>query len=466
MIKNLSIRFKITFWFTAALLLAALFSCIIVLSVSGQILQKTIRDNLVEAVTYNFDEIHFYPDEEDVDFNKDASRFLRFEEGFLEVQDDFLDEVNQVYTALYNSDQVLLYGENPISRDTSGVDFSDSRIQRIKVNKITYYIFDRTLETKGLSGLWMRGVVSEEQGSVQMNTITRISLIILPLLVLTASVGGYLIVRRMFRPIQEISETAREIGRENDLKKRICLGRGKDELHQLADTFNDTFDKLEKAFETERRFISDASHELRTPMSVITSQCEYTLESPRSPEEYEDALRVILRQGQRMSKLIGDMLDFTRLENGAERYPMEEIDLTRLVSSVCSDMALIRENGITLRHEEETDVRLRGNHALLTRLLVNLIGNAYRYGKPEGHIQVDLRTEGQKICLFVADDGIGIAKEDQEKIFQRFYQADSSRSGTGTGLGLSLAQEIARFHGGEIRVESEPQKGSTFFVIF
>ncbi len=466
MIKNRSIRFKITVWFTTALVLVAVTSYLIVLSVSNQILQKTIRDNLVEAVTRNYDDVRFYASLDEADLNKDASHFLRFEDGFLEVDSDFLDEVNEVYTALYDSDGALLYGENPILRSTQGIGFVDSKIRTLKVLETTYFIFDLRLEAKGLGGLWMRGVVSEEQGAMQMDSITRTSLIILPLLVLVASLGGYLIVRRTFRPIKEISETARQIGQENDLKKRIVLGPGSDELHQLADTFNDTFDKLDKAFEAERRFISDASHELRTPMSVITSQCEYTLEDTRTAEEYVDALRVIQRQGRRMSKLINDMLDFTRLENGAERYPLQDLDLSELVESVCSDMALIRENGIALRCETEKNIHIQGNYTLLARLLANLISNAYRYGKAGGHIDVALERDDQKICLTVADDGIGITQEDQGKIFERFYQADSSRTGTGTGLGLSLVREIARYHGGDVKVQSKLGEGSRFTVTF
>ena len=269
----------------------------------------------------------------------------------------------------------------------------------------------------------------------------------------------------MLRPIQKISETAKQIGQKNDLKKRIELGYGNDELHQLASTFNDTFDKLDKSFETQRRFISDASHELRTPMSVISAQCELALEKPMSEEEYERALKVISRQSQKMSKMINDMLDFTRMEAGSEKYPMETIDMTELVSSVCQDMALIREKNIKLDFEAEKGIVFTGNRLLLSRLLINLISNAYRYGNQNGHIWVCLKREAQKIHLSVKDDGIGIAKGEQDKIFQRFYQSDNSHSGEGVGLGLSMAGEIARFHGGEITVSSEINKGSKFTVI-
>lgn len=464
--KRLSIRFKITFWFTMALILIMLLTYVITFSVSNRIIQKTIRDSLIETVEHNVDEVEFYQSIEDMNLSSDVDHFLEYENGYLEVDDDFLDAVNDVYTALYRADGAFLYGENPIAGETEDYPFTDSQVQQTTVDGTIYYLFDRKLTAEGLEGLWLRGVVSEEQGAAQMSDIMRLSLILMPALVIAASIGGYLIARRMLRPIQKISDTARQIGRDNDLKKRIELGAGNDELHQLADSFNDMFEKLERSFEAERQFTSDASHELRTPVSVIAAQCEVSLEKPGSPEEYEEALRVIWRQSRKMSRLINDMLDFTRLEAGADRYKKEELNFTELVASVCTDMALIREKGITLRYDTGAHIGFCGDRELLTRMLTNLISNAYRYGKENGRIWVCLKKENGEIDLTVQDDGIGIAKEEQQKIFGRFYQADASRAGAGMGLGLAMAQEIARFHGGNITVESTPGEGSVFKVSF
>lgn len=463
--KHLSIRLKITLWFSAALIIIVSFTYILVLTVSNQILQKTIRDNLIETVENNMDEIEFYNSMEDINSNNDVDHYMEYIDGYLEIDDDFLNQVNEVYTALYKEDHTLVYGENPISQATTDYKFTDAQIQKLKVDGTIYYIFDRKLISEGLEGLWLRGVVSETQGAVQMSAITHISLIILPLLVLLAVIGGYLLAGKTLKPIRKISDTATQIGKSGDLKKRIELGEGNDELHQLADSFNNMFQHLEEAFDAERQFTSDASHELRTPMSVITAQCEFSLEKPRSQEEYEKALQVIMRQSRKMSKLINDMLDFTRLEMRSESYVRKSINLTELVSSVCYDMSIIKEKNITLKNEVENDVIFYGNHELLVRLLTNLITNAYRYGNENGNIFVCLRTREHEIILSVSDDGIGIPKEEQQNIFRRFYQADSSRSGTGTGLGLSMVYEIAQFHNGEIHVESEPGRGSTFTLI-
>ncbi len=463
--RGLSLRAKITLWFTAALLLVVCITYITVLSVGDQLLRKTVRDNLIETVEGNFSEIRYHDSLNGLE-GSDTSRFLRLGVGFLEIDDDFLNAVNEVYTALYGSDAALLYGENPISAETAVLPFRDSQIQHLKVGGTTYYIFDRKLASKGLDGLWLRGVVSHSQGATQINTVMRVSLFALPVIVLIACIGGYFMVRRMLLPIRRIAQTARRIGTENDLKARIDLGDGRDELHQLADTFNDMFGRLDQAFEAQRRFVSDASHELRTPVSVITAQCELSLEQPRDPKADEEAFRVIRRQSGKLSRLIGDMLDFTRLEAGTEKYPLEPLDLTELVQSVCADLARIGEKGITLRCEAKQGIMMTGNRVLLSRLLTNLIANAYRYGKENGHILVRLAREDDRIRLSVTDDGIGIAKKEQEKIFGRFYQSDPSRSGGGTGLGLSMAAEIARFHGGTLTVSSKPDQGSTFSAFF
>ena len=146
------------------------------------------------------------------------------------------------------------------------------------------------------------------------------------------------------------------------------------------------------------------------------------------------------------------------------RYKKEEIDFSSLVSFVCQDMALIKDKEILLKSYVEDGIFINGNEELLVKLLNNLIVNAYRYGKQNGHISVELRKEKEELRLSVADDGIGIAESDLEQIWNRFYQADTSRTGQGTGLGLSIVKEIAGFHKGKMIVESKLGEGSKFIL--
>ncbi len=463
--KKMSIRLRVTLWFSMVLLLVTALAFVVVFFVSDAVLQRGVQDNLVETVERNTNEIQYFHTLDEVMQSGHVDLYMKYQDGYLVIDDDFLDSVNGICTGLYQEDGTLLYGENPLGRTGEGKPFADALIQRVTVREEDLYLFDRMLEEEGLEGLWLRGSVSKKQGAVQQNTIVHFSLLVMPFLVLLAALEGYRLAGRALEPVKEIENAAKTISQGKDLKKRILLEPGADELHQLADTFNGMLERLDEVFETEQQFISDASHELRTPMSVISAQCEFTLEKQRTAEEYEKAFQVVQRQSRKMNRLIGALLDFTRLERKADSFVREKLDMTELVTGICEDMALLREKDISLAYEAEPGIYVSGNRELLNRLLSNLLSNAYRYGRQQGHILVRLRGAGDEIRLDVEDDGVGIPKDQQEKIFRRFYQADSSRSGQGTGLGLAMVKEIAVFHGGEIRVDSHPEKGSIFTLI-
>lgn len=463
---NLSIRTKLTLWFSAALIVVVSLTYVCIMAVSDQVLQKTIRDNLIETVEHNVDEIEFYWDKNSVAEPGDVDLFIPHGAGFLEVDDDFLSTVNQVYTALYEGNMLMLYGENPVAKECEDVPFQDRVLQKVRSGGIVYYVFDRELSGEGLTGLWLRGVVSETQGREELAAVSKVSLTILPLIVLFAILGGNLIAGRTLRPLSEITEMTEQISQGNDLKKQISLDPGGDELHRLADSFNSMIARLDASFEKEKQFTSDVSHELRTPMTVITVQCEYSLENDTSPEEYAASIQTIYSQSKRMTSLINQMLDLSRLDMRPEYYPKEKTDFSALIGSVCEDMALIRDKGIVLNARIERGVFIDGNPSLLVRAVSNLILNAYRYGKENGHITVSLQKNEGSSLLRIEDDGSGIAPEDLPRIFDRFYRADRSRTESGSGLGLSITKEIVSFHGGTVTVESFPEKGSVFSVSF
>lgn len=460
--RKLSIRMKITLWFSVVMVFIVALTYGVIFSVSNSIIQKAIQDNLIETIENNVDEIEYYDLKSDIDKDNDVDQYIIYGAGYLEIDDDFLDQVNGISSALYDSQKVMLYGENPISKEIHELAFLDSKVRKRTVDGTVWYVYDRKLTAEGLEKLWIRGVVSVETQSIQLSSIIQISMFLLPLLLFLAVIGGYFIAGRSLKPMHQIVETVSQINQGQDLKKRIGLGVGEDELHQLADAFDAMFDRLDVSFEMERQFTSDASHELRTPMAVIMAQCEYTLSQDSNPEEYVEALRVIQLQGGKMTRLINDMLTFTRMHGKTTSYEMCSLEFSSLITAVCEDLALIADKNIQLTAQVEDAVFVRGNRELLTRLLNNLISNAYRYGRENGHINVVLASQDQWAKLSVIDDGIGIAKEEQEKIFRRFYQISSARSNAGSGLGLSMVKEIAGLHHGTISVESIPQEGSTF----
>ncbi len=458
--KGLSARTKITLWFSVAMILIVLLTYALIFLVNRQVIQKTIRDNLIETVENNVDEIEFYKYISKEDFDKDIDYYIQYGDGYLEIDDDFLDEVNQVYTALYTTDGEFVYGENIAASATASLSFVNVSVQEADVDGELYYVYDKQLDAEGLEGLWLRGTVSESQGEQSLTATARIALIILPSLVVIAIIGGFLFARRVLSPINNISLAAAKIRQGNDLKQRIEIGEGNDELHALAEQFNDMFSRLDDSFTAQQQFVSDASHELRTPVAVMLSQCELSRQCGGG--ELSEDMQVIERQARKMNRLINDMLSFTRMELTPERYTFERLSLSELSESICFDMSLIKENDITLEYTLEDVVYINANRELMTGLITNLISNAYRYGKHNGHIWVSLKSDDKKAYLTVKDDGIGIDEKELKNIFKRFYQTDSSRNGAGTGLGLAIVKEIAALHSGEISVQSKPNVGSEF----
>lgn len=464
--RQLTIRTKITLWFSAVLVVIAGLAVAGVMVISNSVIQKGIQDSLIEMVEENVDEVEFYERLRDSDWEDGDDLYLEYKNGYLEIDDDFLNRLNGIYTSLYDQEGNLLYGENPVAREIEAYSYVDATVQAARVNGIRYYIYDRALRGEGLEGLWLRGLVPETQGTTQTIAIARLTLWAVPVLVVVSVLVGYILAGRFLLPMRQIGDAAESIREGNDLTRRIELGPGEDELHQLANTFDRMFDRLEASFKAEQQFTSDVSHELRTPVTVILSECEYTLEEAADIEEYREALEVIMRQGKKISALIEELLEFTRLEQNPERTVMEQMNLSALCEGICDDMELVLERGITLQREITPGIMVKGNSMLLGRLLENLISNACRYGKENGHIRVTLQREQNGVRLCVEDDGIGIAKEQQEKIWKRFYQADPSRSGQGAGLGLAMVKSIAAVHKGTVSVESFPDRGSKFIFRF
>ncbi len=463
--KNLTIQKKIIIWFSVTLILIVVLMNTMTFAIADLVLDEDIRERLMNTVASNVEEIEYF-NRLDTDMEREqGDQFLQYNDGWLEIDDDFCDFFEGICTALYDEEGNLLYGESPfIISDSKKLAFTT--VSKITFNGDKYYVYDRKLTGENLEGLWLRGIVSKNERINTLYNIVRLSFWLLPLMALLAILGGYAITRRSFLPVEQIAQSAKEIGESGDLSRRLDIGPGNDELHQLADTFNGMFERLEKTFESERQFTSDASHELRTPTAVIMAQAEYGLELADTEEEYREALMVIKGQSERMNDLINRLLFFTRLDQGTEPVNMEEIDISQLTADICKEQQMIKCNGITLSADIEPDILTVTDRNLFTRLLNNLCSNAYKYGRPDGSIKVSLKKDNNMAVLSVADDGIGISRENLEKIWNRFYQVDPSRNegaaGGGIGLGLSMVKQIAHLLGGDISADSTLGKGTVF----
>ena len=465
--KNLTIQKKIIIWFALTLLIIVTLMNTLTFSIAKIVLDEDIKERLMNTVVSNVEEIEYFNRLDAGMEREQGDQFLQYNSGWLEIDDDFCDYYEGICTALYDKDGNLLYGEAPVKISRSKA-ASFTSVGSVKYNGEKYYVYDRVLSGDSFDGLWLRGVVSKnERINILYNTV-RLSFWLLPLLALLAILGGYAITRRSFLPIQQIADSAEEIGKSGDLSRRLDIGWGRDEIHQLASTFNGMFDRLEKAFETERQFTSDASHELRTPTAVILAQAQYGLELADSEEEYRESLEVIKRQAERMNDIINQLLFFTRLDQGSEPVNMEETNLSVLVAEICKDQRLISCKHISVKDDIQPDINVETDRNLFTRMLNNLFSNAYKYGKEKGTITMTLTRMGDDAVLRLTDDGIGISRENLERIWNRFYQVEPSRNedaGGGLGLGLSIVKQITSLLGGKISVESEEGRGTSFIFV-
>ena len=319
--KRSSLQWKLTLWFSAALVLMAVLTFIVVFFVSHSVLQKQLRTELIHTVEDNVDEVEFYRSIAQMDQDGDTDHYIRYGVGYLEIDDDFLDQVNGVTTALYHENGSLLYGENPVAA-AGKLAFEDGVCRTVRVRGETWYVFDRRLEQSALRDLWLRGAVPETRADAPLRDIVYVCVWSLLALTLIAIAGGVLIARRALKPLRAMALTAAQISGGDDLKKRMPDG-GSDELAQLAGAFNGMMQRLDDAFEAERQFASDASHELRTPMAVIMAQCEDALSGEKTGADYREALSVIHRQGRRMNRMISGMLELVRMERKTDRYARE-----------------------------------------------------------------------------------------------------------------------------------------------
>lgn len=287
---------------------------------------------------------------------------------------------------------------------------------------------------------------------------------------LVALVAGYFLSNRILQPIRNLTQTARKIEVER-MDKRIEVPPAKDEMAELALTFNHMLDRLERGFQQQQRFVSDASHELRTPVTVILGYSDLLARWGSSDAKIlEEGITSIRSEAEDMQDLIEKLLFLARADQKRQVLHKENVHLNELVDDAVRKMKLVAKQH-TLQLAANEPGGIYADPATMRQMMRIFLENAVKYTPEGGHITVTSRClpEKEAMQLTFADDGIGIAEEDQGKIFERFYRADSSRtkkagSVGGTGLGLSIASWIAEQHDIDIAVESELDKGTKFIL--
>ena len=398
-----------------------------------------------------------------VDVVIDNANDVEFDRGTFE-WDDLSVYKRGVYCSFYNTNGDLLLSADKADMDFSSEPFKANQIRTVKSGDKEFYLYDYYVDME-VSGLWIRGAVLTDSHVGITDIILRLTLMILPIILVITFLGALWISSRTFKPIEKIVATANSINDADDLTDRIALKRGPKEMKQLAGAFDRMFERLEKLFDAERQFTSDASHELRTPTAIILAECDRAKRKAATPEDYREAIDNISEQGHRMTNLIDELLGITRLQQGTERYPLSKGDLSEFITLTAEEFAPADDRGIRLESDIDDGIECSFNASLISRAVYNLLQNAYKYGRENGYARLSLHREGSDAVISVRDNGIGISAENLDKIWQRFWQADTSRgSEGGNGLGLAMVKEIAELHGGSVSVESKEGAGSTFEI--
>ena len=371
--------------------------------------------------------------------------------------------------SIYESGGKYIVGQ--YNYDVVNIPFEEGIPRRESIDGKEYIIYDtKTQAPPGLhGGFWIRGAESVNSTMLLGRSAIIIMLILVPLILLLTALGGYYITKRAFRPVNNIVKTANEISHQKDITRRIEIepNSKEDELHHLSVTLNKMLDKIENLIIQEKQFTSDASHELRTPISVILAQGEYLLDIAKDEKEKELA-QTIVDKSKQVSKLVSRLLLLARIDQRRQKFNKDKVDLGVLVDIAVDSMKeLAAQKEILLFTNVPEGTIVDADESLLLSAITNLISNGIKYGNESGHVSVSASKLGDRTEIIVTDNGVGISEEHIDKIWTRFYRVDDVRNDedNSNGLGLSMTKSIIELHGGEITVKSSLGCGTEFRII-
>jgi heavy metal sensor kinase len=341
---------------------------------------------------------------------------------------------------------------------------ADGELRRAVALRAPFPLYGRTFQiviTQSLSPL-MR----------ELTDVREVLYIAVPGVLTLAGFAGWLLARKSLAPVVAMAEQARRIG-AGTLDERLRTTNPRDELGRLAGTFNELLDRLGAAFAQQRQFMADASHELRTPVSVIRTASSVALRrEQRSEDDYRGVLHMIDEQARHLGRIVEDMFELARADAGSLHLQVTRFHLDELLAEILRDVrVLAAEKGIAVAMPELPEAPFMGDEDLIRQMVVNLLNNAVKFTSAGGRIRLELERKGLEYAITVSDTGSGIPIAAQSRIFERFYRVVDSQSANGNGgprgagLGLSIARWIAEAHRGQVALRHSDDSGSTFAVI-
>ena len=456
--RRLSIGVRLTIWYVAVFALGEL-----VFGASmWLILRHNIYDLVDDGVESQVEDLKNLLGEQPRDASAATLRGAMAAIYDHEHRGDFLEVYDENGEPIYRSRFLLTHEPMPPQPDPgSRLMFRTQRIDG------SYFRFaSKKLDVNGRVYTIKIGATAED--AVETLQLFRSYVLVFALLLLLVSTGvGSWMSHKALAPVDALVRTARDIS-GTSLNRRLQTLRTGDELQRLTDTLNEMLDRIESAFQRISQFTADASHELRTPVSLIRTEAELALRRSRSEVEYKESLRQILQESERTTQLIEQLLQLARADSGRESLALQTVDLQEILRAVTASWQPVASTRNVRFAADMCDlaVSVMGDQTLLRRLADILLDNAFKYTPAPGSVRLALEVQDEMAVMTVQDSGVGIAVEDQEKIFKRFYRVDKARSREqgGVGLGLAIAEWIVAQHRGTISVESRLGAGATFCV--
>jgi heavy metal sensor kinase len=481
-----SVRFKIILWYMLILALTlAIFSVILYRNFS-QALYGDKDDLLQTRVGGIVDSIDTYWEAERMEavtmgikegpFTKiNNINFARIAQRWVEEKSDDPDLLN-IIVQIFDVKGALIASSKNIQNisilskkaltselqkekrfDTVSIEFSPDNPVTIRVLTIP------VVENKKVAFIVQ---VASPLGTIQtaLTNLKVILFLLLPLTVVLTGIIGVFLAKIALNPVDRMIDTIHQITAEN-LKLKVNIPDTKDEIRRLADTFNEMLERLEHAFSSQRQFIEDFAHELKTPLAVLKGEMEVALKRIRSTEEYESVLLSNLEEVNRINRIVEDLLMLARFDSSAIILEKKPLEISGLVNVIVNDIKVLADQkNISINFSAQGKINIYGDENQMKRLFINLLDNAIKYTQRNGKVIVSVEPVEDFARIEISDTGTGIPADEIKHVFDRFYRLDKSRHKPGFGIGLSIAKSIVDAHKGKIEVESKMNQGTTFTV--
>jgi heavy metal sensor kinase len=472
-----SVRARLTLWYTAVLVLVLVVLSLTTGFVFLRSVERRMDADLKELSEAFLVTLHAeMEDQTGPDSFRDAAKIAIVEHLFPDHVYGIVDAAGKVVvsspgtvpaSSAKNSPPPELLNSPSFQQFLSAASRADEFFGKISGGRNGYRAFARHFSVRGnnYSLVILRSLHPQSE---MLEEVTGTFAWVIPIAILLASGGGYFLARKSLAPVVAMSSQAGRIGGAN-LHERLAVHNERDELGQLARSFNSLLDRISESFERQRRFMADASHELRTPVAILRGEAEVALsQQARSLAEYQESLGVLHQEAERLTHIVEDLFTLTRADAGQYSLQPRDFYLEELVTECVHSartLALAKRISLTFDGAEESPIY--ADESLLRRMILNLLDNAIKYTPEGGRVTVACRRQGDEYTLSITDTGTGIPAELQPRIFERFFRADEARSrshsdGGGAGLGLAISRWIAEAHQGRLELTRSDSTGSTF----